>query len=241
MRPRLVDCGTSTRAEIALRVNARESEWSVQVFVRARRRGLRGKHSRLAHFKLDDAFSGQSGDHFKTFQSATTTTVRVNSGSTDGMFELRDDSNQVITGETSPAGVTSPPRQLTRNTPAHPIRIGHQERDSILNNFVVRVVAGTNFRVLRSVENDGDIDITKGLKAHTWRESARLHVDPDVPKSVQLADWVSDLYGYVIVSRRLKAFIAEAWPANVQCVAPSALDRLRVFRNAHRLAGELKA
>jgi hypothetical protein len=94
-----------------------------------------------------------------------------------------------------------------------------------MSNYVIsKAVAGTKLCVLETVDGFEDsLDIIRGVSLAVRPQGVRFHMDPNFPKQVEVPDWVKNLPNAIVVSRRLKDFIAAAQP-DVQYVPIQILD-----------------
>jgi Immunity protein family (Imm11) len=87
-----------------------------------------------------------------------------------------------------------------------------------VNRYVfLNAVPGKAYCALQNVENLKEpLRITKGVKLEPWPEDVRFHMDPNFPKSIELADCITNLADAIVVSKKFKELIESAKPAKVE-------------------------
>jgi hypothetical protein len=93
------------------------------------------------------------------------------------------------------------------------------------NYLILNPVAGAVFCTLQEIENMAEpLLLKKGARLEPWPADVRLHMDPNFPKALQLPDCVKNLPGAIVVSKRLKEFIAAAKPVHVEYLPVSIIN-----------------
>jgi hypothetical protein len=93
------------------------------------------------------------------------------------------------------------------------------------SHVILNAVAGKAFCVLQKLENLKEpLRLKKGLKLQPWPKDVKFHMDPNFPKSIQLADCVKNLTGAIVVSKRFKELVEAADAAAVEYLPVSIID-----------------
>jgi hypothetical protein len=95
-----------------------------------------------------------------------------------------------------------------------------------MSNYLLgKAVAGPSFCVLKTIENMPDATLLrKGVRLEPWPSNVQFHMDPALPKAIQLPDWVKNMPSALVASKTLKAIVQGSEPADMEYLPLTLID-----------------